>query len=120
MRIHTFGLQVLVAVCGLHGAAQAMAPGGTLPSSTLPRQGAPVAVPDMQTGTITALRGDARQLGTQIEIAGQWLLVLNGRTVVLHKGGLVGVNALRVGQNVKFSMATLTPGETALGVVDVP
>ena len=120
MRIHTFVLHALVAACGVHGAAQAMAPGGTLPSSTRPQQGPPVAAPEMQTGTITGMRGDARQLGTQIEIAGQWLLVLNGRTVVLRKGGLVGVDALRIGQTVKFWMATLTPGETALGAVDVP
>ena len=120
MKIRRDFFHALVVACALHGAAQAMAPGGTLPSSTRPQQGPPVAAPEMQTGTITALRGDVRQLGTQIEIAGQWLLVLNGRTVVLRKGGLVGVDALRIGQTVKFWMATLTPGETALGAVDVP
>ena len=120
MKIRRCVLQALIGLCGLHGAAQAVIPEGVLPPSTRQRPGLPVAVPDMQSGTITGVRSDARQIGTQIELAGRWLLVMNGRTVVLRKGVLVGADTLRVGQTVKFSMATLTPGETALGVVDVP
>ena len=120
MKIRPFVVQVLIGLCGLQGAAQAVIPEGVLPPSTRPRPGPAVAVPEMQSGTITGVRSDARQLGTQIELAGRWLLVLNGRTVVLRKGVQVGADTLRVGQTVKFSMATLTPGETALGMVDAP
>ena len=120
MKIRPFVVQVLIGLCGLQGAAQAVIPEGVLPPSTRPRPGPPVAVPEMQSGTITGVRSDARQFGTQIELAGRWLLVLNGRTVVLRKGVQVGADTLRVGQTVKFSMATLTLGETALGVVDAP
>ena len=120
MKIRRFVVSVLIGLCGLQGAAQSVIPEGVLPPSTRQRPGPAVTVPEMQSGTITGVRSDARQIGTQIEVAGKWLLVMSGRTVVLRKGVLVGADTLRVGQTVKFSMATLTPGETALGVVDVP
>ena len=120
MKIRRFVVSALIGLCGLQGAAQAVIPEGVLPPSMRQRPGPAVAVPEMQSGTITGVRSDARQIGTQIEVAGKWLLVMSGRTVVLRKGVLVGADTLRVGQTVKFSMATLTPGETALGVVDVP
>ena len=120
MKIRRFVVSALIGLCGLQGAAQAVIPEGALPPSTRQRPGPAVAVPEMQSGTITGVRSDARQIGTQIEVAGKWLLVMSGRTVVLRKGVLVGADTLRVGQTVKFSMATLTPGETALGVVDAP
>ena len=120
MKLRTLALHALLGWCGLHGAVQAMIPAGELPPSTRPQLGPPVAVPEMRAATITAIRSDARQFGTQLEIGGKWLLVLNGRTAVLRRGLPAGVDALRIGQTVKFSMASLTPGETALGVVDAP
>ena len=113
-------------LCGLlwlglaHGGAHAIYSAGVLPDSRPDRPPPAVEAPVVQRGAISAMRPDARQIGTQIEIAGRWLLVLNGRTAVRQGGLPVGVDALRVGQTVGFSMATTTPGETALGVVYVP
>ena len=113
-------------LCGLlclglaHGGADAIYAAGALPSA---RPGGPppaVVAPVVQRGVITAIRPDARQIGTQIEIGGRWLLVLTGRTGVRQGGLPVGVDALQVGQTVGFTMATTTPGETALGVVYAP
>ena len=104
-----------------HGAVQAIYVAGALPNA---RSGEPrpvVAVPPtVQRGIITAIRPDARQIGTQVEIGGRWLLVLNGRTVVKRAGLPVSVDILQVGQTVGFSMATTMAGETALETVYVP
>ena len=113
-------------LCGLiclalaHGGAQAIYAAGALPDA---RSGEPppaVVAPVVQRGVITAIRPDARQIGTQVEIGGRWLLVLTGRTVVRRAGLPIGADALQVGQTVGFSMATATPGETALGAVYAP
>lgn len=113
-------------LCGLicvglaHSAAQAFYSIGVLPNSRPDRPAPAVVAPVMQQGVITAIRPDARQIGTQLEIGGKWLLVLTGRTVVRREGLPVGLDALRVGQTISYSMATTTPGETALGVVYAP
>ena len=113
-------------LCGLiclalaHGGAQAIYAAGVLPDARSDGPPPTVVAPVMQRGVITALRPDARQIGTQVEIGGRWLLVLTGRTVVRRAGLPAGVDALQVGQTVGFSMATTTPGETALGVVYAP
>ena len=113
-------------ICGLlclglaHAGAHAIYAGGVLPDARVGRPPPAVMAPVVQRGAITAIRADARQIGTQVEIGGRWLLVLTGRTVVRQGGLPVGVDALRVGQTVGFSMATATPGETAMGVVYVP
>ena len=112
--------------CGLvclgltHGAVQAIYVAGALPNA---RPGGPrpvVALPTVQRGAITAIRPDARQIGTQVEIGGRWLLVLDGRTMIRRAGLPVSVDALQVGQTVGFSMATAMAGETALETVYVP
>ena len=115
-------LQLWVLAClGLaHAGAHAVYPAGALPDSRPDGPPAVVVAPVVQRGAITAIRPDARQIGTQIEIGGRWLLVLTGRTAVRRAGLPVGVDALQVGQTVGFSMATATPGETALGVVYAP
>ena len=113
-------------LCGLvclglaHGGAQAVYAAGVLPGSPPDRPPPAVVAPVVQRGAITAIRPDARQMGTQLEIGGRWLLVLTDRTVIKRDGLPVGVDALRVGQTVGFSMVTTTPGETALGVVYAP
>ncbi len=76
---------------------------------------AAVAVP-LQTGTLSALRGD----GAQIEIDGKWWLIKPGRTQLLRNGLPVDASALAKGQKLAFTAASATPGETALGVVHVP
>ena len=112
--------------CGLvslgltHGSVQAIYAAGALPEA---RSGEPppvVALPTVQRGVITAIRPDARQIGTQVEIGGRWLLVLGGRTVIRRAGLPVSVDALQVGQTVGFSMTTAMAGETALETVYVP
>ena len=120
MRIPSLRLCSLVCLALAHGGVQAIYVAGALPDA---RSGKPlptVVAPPVQRGVITALRPDARKIGTQVEIDGRWLLVLTGRTVVRQAGLLVGVDALQVGQTVGFSMTTTTPGETALGAVNVP
>ena len=120
MKIPSLRLCGLVCLALAHGGAQAIYAAGVLPDA---RSGEPpptVAAPLVQRGVITGLRPDARQIGTQVEIGGRWLLVLTGRTVVRRAGLPVGADALQVGQTVGFSMATTTPGETALGVVYAP
>lgn len=113
-------LALAVVSLALHGAARAFAVTGLLPPSTPPRiTGSTVAVPETRSGVITAVRADPAR-GTWIEIGGRALLVRAGRTVVLRNGLPVDVGTLRAGQTVKYSMATTTPGETALGVVDAP
>ena len=74
------------------------------------------AAPPLQTGTVSALRAD----GAQVEIDGKWYVVKPGRTLLLRNGLPSGGGALVAGQRVKFSLASATPGETALGVVHVP
>ena len=112
--------------CGLaclalaHGGAQAIYIAGALPTAPSGEPPPTVAAPPVQRGVITAVRPDARQIGTQVEIGGRWLLVLTGRTVVRRAGLPVGIDALQVGQTVAFSMITTTPGETALGAVHAP
>ena len=103
------------------GGGYAMYAAGVLPEA---RRNEPMPAadpaPPTQRGVITAIRADARQIGTQLEIGSRWLLVLTGRTVVRRDGLPVGADALRVGQTIGFTMATTTPGETALGVVYAP
>ena len=120
MKISFLRLCGLVCLALAHGGVQAIYVAGALPDA---RSGEPpptVVAPPVQRGVITALRPDARQIGTQVEIGGRWLLVLTGRTVVRRAGLLVGIDALQVGQTVGFSMATATAGETAMGAIYVP
>ena len=110
MKIPSLRLCGLVCLALAHGGAQAIYAAGVLPDA---RSGEPpptVAAPLVQRGVITGLRPDARQIGTQVEIGGRWLLVLTGRTVVRRAGLPIGADALQVGQTVGFSMATATPG----------
>lgn len=72
--------------------------------------------PPLQTGTVSAVRSD----GARVEIDGKWYVVKPGRTLLLRNGLPSGAGALVAGQRVKFSLASATPGETALGVVHVP
>ena len=72
--------------------------------------------PALVAGNVTALRPD----GTQVQIDGKWYRLKPGRSVLLRKGLPVGADALRVGQTLKFSLASNASGETALGVVHVP
>ena len=101
-----------------HGAAQASRMLGTptsRPASAAARQPAPA----LRSGVITAVRqGDPR--GVQVQIDGQWWLVLNDRTAVLRNGALVDPAVLASGQKVRFLPASPTAGETALGTVHVP
>lgn len=76
---------------------------------------AAAAVP-LQTGTVTALRSD----GAQLEIDGKWFIVKPGRTQLLRDGLPVSTSALVKGQRLSFTLASATPGEQALGVVNVP
>ena len=73
-------------------------------------------VPALRTGTISSLRAD----GTQVEIDGKWYVLKAGRSLLLRKGLPVGADVLAKGQQIKFSLASTTPGEMALGVVHVP
>ena len=112
--------------CGLvclgltHGGVQAIYLAGALPSARSSGPRPVVALPTVPRGVINAFRPDVRQIGTQVEIGGRWLLVLDGRTVIRQAGLPVSVDALQVGQTVGFSMATAMAGETALETVYVP
>ena len=113
-------------LCGLvclgltHGGVQAIYVAGALPNARSDEPPPVVALPIVLRGVITAIRPDARKIGTQIEIGGRWLLVLDGRTVIRRAGLPVSVDALQVGQTVGFSMTTAMAGETALETVYVP
>ena len=120
MKIPFLRLCGLICVGLAHGGAHAIYAAGALPDSRPDGPPPAVVAPVVQRGAITAIRPDARQIGMQIEIGGRWLLILTGRTVVRRDGLPVGIDALRVGQTIGFSMATTTPGETALGVVYAP
>ena len=120
MKIPSLQLCGLVCLALAHGGAQAIYVAGVLPDSRPDGPPPAVVAPVVQRGVITAIRPDARLIGTQVEIGGRWLLVLTGRTVVRRAGLPVGVDALQVGQTIGFSMATETAGETALGTVYVP
>lgn len=75
-----------------------------------------VAAVALRTGTVSALRSD----GAQIEIDGKWFVVKPGRTLLLRNGLPAAASALAKGQKLSFTLASATPGETALGVVHVP
>ncbi len=74
------------------------------------------AAPALRSGTVSGVRAE----GSQIEIDGTWYLLKPGRSLLLHDGLPVGASMLAKGQKLRFSLASATPGETALGVVHVP
>jgi len=107
----------LMATACVGGAAQATRVAGI--AGLPPRVGAAAsapAAPALRQGVVTAVRAD----GQKIEIDGKWLVAKAGRTQVLQKGLPVAASTLVKGQSVRYSLASETPGETALGVVYVP
>ena len=74
------------------------------------------AAPALRSGTVTQARADA----SRVEVDGKWYVLKPGRSLVLRDGHPVGASALAKGQTIRFSLASSTPGETALGVVHVP
>lgn len=72
--------------------------------------------PPLRAGTVSGLRAD----GSQVQIDGTWYRLKPGRSLLLRDGRPVGTDALVAGQKLKFSLASATPGESALGVVHVP
>ena len=77
----------------------------------------PVAVaPALLTGVVSGLRPD----GSQVEIDGKWYVLKPGRSLLLRNGLPVDASVLAKGQKLKYSLASATPGEMALGVVHVP
>lgn len=103
-----------------HAPARAMRAAGDLPRAPAPVVVTPPPAPPTGSGVIAAVRASSDPRGVRVQIDGRWWLVLDGRTSVLRDGRLVGAEALAVGQAVRFTLATATPGETALGIVHVP
>ncbi len=100
------------------GRAAAVRPVGDLPVPAA-RTAVDPPRPQAAGGVVTGVRA-THPRGTEIEIDGRWWLVLRGRTSVLRDGRLLDERALAPGQAVRYAPATLTPGETALGFVQVP
>jgi hypothetical protein len=116
---------VLALLVATAGSAQAVvAAGGPAPKAAAVRESRPtrsgmVAADDsaaLREGVITALSAD----GHRVEVQGNWLRVVAGRTRFFQRGTEVTARQLQKGSKVKF---TLAPGETdhaTLGVVYVP
>ncbi|MDH3209372.1 MAG: hypothetical protein OEM00_08645 [Burkholderiaceae bacterium] len=58
--------------------------------------------------------------GSQVQIDGRWYVIKQGRTQLLRNGLPLNTGVLSKGQKVRFSMASQTAGELALGVIYVP
>ena len=100
------GIALADRVAGLAGIPPARA--------TAPQPAA--SAPALQSGTVSELRAD----GSQIEIDGKWYVLKPGRSLLLRSGLPVDPSVLAKGQKLRFSLASATPGELALGVVHVP
>lgn len=87
-----------------------------IPPARAAAPAAAASAPALLSGSVSAVQAD----GARVQIDGKWYVLKPGRSLVLRKGLPVGTDALAKGQQVKFSLATATPGETALGVVHVP
>ena len=88
---------------------------GIAPAKAVPAQSAAVA-PALLSGVVSGVRPD----GSQVEIDGKWYVLKQGRSLLLHNGLPVDASVLAKGQKLKYSLASATPGEMALGVVHVP
>ena len=74
------------------------------------------AAPALLSGVVSGVRPD----GSQVEIDGKWYVLKPGRSLLLRNGLPVDASVLAKGQKLKYSLASATPGEMALGVVHVP
>jgi hypothetical protein len=86
------------------------------PATVQASASSPAAAAALRSGVVSGLSVD----GTQIEIDGKWYRLKPGRSLLLRNGLPVDTGVLAKGQKLRFSLASQTPGEQALGVVHVP
>ena len=58
--------------------------------------------------------------GSRVQIQGQWHRVVSGQTQILSGGKQVNANSLKVGQKLKFTLASGSTQAKTLGMVYVP
>ena len=118
------GLVLGAALAALAGPSLAGRVGGeTAPSAaTVQGQAAqPASVQNdesasLRQGTITAL--DAK--GARLQVQGIWLEVVDGKTLALRNGKAVGVDTLRVGETIRFTVAPGSAEAASLRVIYAP
>lgn len=83
-----------------------------------PRQARPAPAPNakVRQGLVTAVN----QGGGRVEIGGVWYVVVTGRTQLVRAGRPVGIDALKKGQSLSFTVLEQAAGPATLGVAHVP
>jgi hypothetical protein len=74
------------------------------------------ASPSIRPGVVTRVHAS----GQRVEIDGQWYLIVASQTQLIQQGKPAVASILKVGQAVKFSLATGQDGSRRLGVLYVP
>ncbi len=67
----------------------------------------------LRQGTITAL--DAK--GARLQVQGIWLELVDGKTLAIRDGRTVGVDSLRVGETIRFTVAPGTAEAVSLRLI---
>ena len=70
----------------------------------------------LRQGTVTALDPQ----GTRLQVQGQWLDVVDGKTLATRKGKTVGIDTLKVGDTIRFTVAPGNAEAASLRLIYVP
>lgn len=111
-----FAVSASLLACGVAVADRVAGLAGIPPANKVGATQAATVTPALLSGVVSEVRPD----GTQVQIGGQWFILKRGRSLLLRGGLPVDASVLAKGQQLKYSLASATPGEMALGVVHVP